>query len=106
VIYTSTCCLKKPHDLLYVLDEYQKAELEHVELGSVHKYFDVKKLNDYNFDYMIHGYFPPPKTPFNFNLASQNNLIVKKSLNLAKQAIDLCCELNSHFFYFSCRNYN
>jgi len=100
MIYTSTSCLKNPRNILTVLNEYERAEIENVELGSVHSYFDIKKLKEYNFNFMIHGYFPPPKTPFNSNLASTNLEILNKSKSLAKKAIDIGSELNASFFTF------
>lgn len=100
MIFTSTSCLKNPQNIITVLDEYEKVGIENVELGSVHNFFDLEQLKNYDFNYMIHGYFPPPKIPFNFNLASQNKSISEKSTTLAKNAIDLCCKLNSSFFTF------
>lgn len=100
MIYASTSCLKNPQDVFRVLDEYEKAEIENVELGSVHSNFNVNELKKFNFNFLIHNYFPPPKTPFNFNLASQNKTIQKKSINLAKKAIDLCYKINSPLYTF------
>lgn len=100
MIFTSTSCLRNPKKIISVLDEYHNNGIKHVELGSIHSYFDIKLLKNYDFDFIIHNYFPPPKTPFNFNLASQNKLIRKKSIQLAKSAIDLCCKLNSNLYSF------
>jgi len=100
MIYASTSCLKNPKNILKVLDEYEKAEIENVELGSVHDYFDTKKLKNYNFNFTAHGYFPPPKKPFNFNLASQNKTIRNKSVELIKKAVDVCCDIESPIFTF------
>ena len=100
MIYVSTSCLKNPHNIIRVLDEYEKAGFENVELGSVHSYFETKKLRKYNFNFIAHGYFPPPKTPFNFNLASQKKTIREKSINLAKNAIDVCVNIESPIFTF------
>lgn len=99
-IYASTNCLKSPKNVLKVLDEYEKVNIENVELGSVHSYFDTRKLKDYNFNFIIHNYFPPPKDPFNFNLASSDMTIRRKSINLAKNAINLCTNLNSPLYTF------
>lgn len=99
-VYTSTNCLKNPKNILKVLLEYQKYGIENVELGSVHDFFDIKILKRFDFNFIIHNYFPPPKIPFNFNLASQNEVIRKKSLNLAKNAIDLCCDIGSPLYTF------
>lgn len=100
MIYASTSCLKNPQDILRVLDEYEKAEIENVELGSVHKHFQTKKLRKYNFNFIAHGYFPPPKTPFNFNLASQKKTIREKSVKLVKNAVNVCADINAPIFTF------
>jgi len=100
MIYASTSCLKNPSDIIRVLNEYEKAGIENVELGSVHKYFELKEIREFNFNFLIHNYFPPPKIPFNFNLASSNKEIKEKSYNLAIQAIDLCAEIESPLYTF------
>ncbi len=100
MIYASTSCLKNPQNILRVLDEYEKAEIQNVELGSVHNYFKTKTLKKYDFNFIAHGYFPPPKTPFNFNLASQKKIIREKSINLVKNAVDVCSDIESPIFTF------
>ena len=100
MIYTSTSCLKHPKNIINVLKEYEKAGIKNVELGSAHSYFNINELKKFNFNFLIHNYFPPPKTSFNFNLASQNNSIRIKSLNLAKKAIDLCRQIDSSLYTF------
>ena len=100
MIYTSTSCLKNPKNVIKVLDEYDKAGIEQVELGSVHEYFDINKLKKYDFDFLIHNYFPPPKKPFNLNLASQNREILKKSKDLVKQALDFCRKIECSLYTF------
>jgi sugar phosphate isomerase/epimerase len=100
MIYVSTSCLKNPQNIFKVLDEYEKAEIENVELGSVHSYFQTKKLKKYNFNFIIHGYFPPPKASFNFNLASQKKTIREKSIKLAKNAINVCVNIDAPIFTF------
>lgn len=99
-IYVSTNCLKNSKKIIPVLEEFEKAEIENVELGSVHDYFDVKLLKKFNFNFLIHNYFPPPKKPFNLNLSSQKFKIRSDSINLAKKAIDLCCEIESPLYTF------
>lgn len=100
MIYASTSCLKNPKSIEKVLDAYQKSDIRNVELGSVHENFDTRILKKYEFNYTIHNYFPPPKNPFIFNLASSNKTILKKSIKLAKDAIDFCVELNSPVYSF------
>ncbi len=100
MIYTSTSCLKNPKKVIKVLEEYEKAGIKNVELGSVHEYFDVSLLKKFDFNFIIHNYFPPPKESFNLNLASKNEVIRTKSVSLAKSAIDLCCRINSPLYTF------
>jgi len=100
LIYASTNCLKNPKNLLKVLKEYEKAGIENVELGSVHTHFNVNELKKFNFNFIIHNYFPPPKISFNFNLASLSKSIRKKSIGMAKNAIDLCQQIKSPLYTF------
>ncbi len=100
MIYVSTNCLLHPQNVEKVLKEYQKGGIENVELGSVHTHFDTKILKKFDFNFIIHNYFPPPKIPFNFNLSSKKKVIREKSVKLAKKAIDLCCELESPLYTF------
>lgn len=100
MIYVSTSCLKNPKNIVKVLQEYEKGGIQDVELGSVHEHFDKKILKKFDFNFIIHNYFPPPKDPFNLNLASQNNDILNKSINLAKEAIDLCTDIESPLYTF------
>ena len=100
MIYVSTSCLKNPTNVSKVLDEYQNGDIENVELGSVHSSFDIRILKKYDFNFLVHNYFPPPKNPFNLNLSSQNSVIRLKSIQLAKNAIDLCRKINSPIYTF------
>ena len=100
MIYASTNCLKNPRDVIRVLKEYEKAGIQNVELGSVHKPFNTNELKQFDFNFIIHGYFPPPKKSLIFNLASQNKIIRKSSIKLAKNAISLCCDIESPLYTF------
>ena len=48
--------------------------------------------------FLVHNYFPPPFEPFVLNLASTEPVSHRKSVNLCKQAIDLCAELGTPFY--------
>ena len=87
-----------PKNLSKVLEQYQNGGIENVELGSIHSPFDTKILKKYDFNYLIHNYFPAPKKSFIFNLSSPNLEIKKKSLQLAKNAIELCRKINSPMY--------
>ncbi len=50
--------------------------------------------------FQVHNYFPPPKKPFVFNLASPNKLIAEKSIVHAKNAIKLSAALGRPIYSF------
>ena len=60
---------------------------------------NIKKLMGLA-NFSVHNYFPPPKVPFVFNLASDNEFIAKNSLLLAKKAIEIASEIESKFYSF------
>lgn len=102
-VYVSTSCLSNQSNVFDVLDVYSGAGLRRVELGSRHNYFAPLSPADfrrYNFDYLIHNYFPPPEKPIILNLASQNPVILKQSLLHMKRAIDFCHSLGIKLFTF------
>lgn len=80
-----------------------KAGLRNFELSSG-KYTDgiedkLKRLSrDYNI--ALHNYFPVPEKPFVFNLASNNDDIIEKSIEHAKRAIDLSAMSGAKFYSF------
>lgn len=47
---------------------------------------------------LIHNYFPPPAVPFVLNLASTNDETLRLSRDHCKNAINLCCLVNSPFY--------
>ncbi len=46
----------------------------------------------------IHNYFPPPRESFIFNMASPDSSQAELSINLARQAIDLCAEFGIPYY--------
>jgi sugar phosphate isomerase/epimerase len=50
--------------------------------------------------FQVHNYFPPPKKPFVFNLASPNKRIGEKSIVHAKNAIKLSAALGRPIYSF------
>ena len=104
MIYISTSCLKKPRNVINVLTEYEKAGFENIELGSVHEYFDISLLKNFNFNYIIHNYFPPPKEEFNLNFAilpvGDNFTMGIKDAMRAAQMIQCTSIIGVHFDTF------
>jgi sugar phosphate isomerase/epimerase len=101
-IYISTSCLKNNKNVIDVLGVYENIGLKNIELGSSHMFVDniIDKLKSYNFNFIVHNYFPPSKNMFVMNLSSQNSTILKKTLGQIKNAIRLCNELDGNLYSF------
>jgi len=109
MVYVSTACLqgmgsKFEKDLFRVLDVYKDLNINQIELGSVHSHMkNLQPLYDYqaknNTDFILHGLFPPTKTPFMLNAASQGS-IHKKTMAVVKEGIEVCRKLNSDLYGF------
>lgn len=101
-IYVSTSCLSSKYDLSGILDVYSKIGIQNVELGvCTDSTLDVVRIiKKYNFNYIIHHYFPPPDRPFIINLASQNRQIREKSIVQIIKSINFCVDFNINFFSF------
>ena len=77
--------------------------INHIELsGGKHDESPVDKLLTLNAscELQIHNYFPPPRKPFVFNLASNDKAIADKSLNHAFKAINFASRLGCVFYSF------
>lgn len=102
-IYVSTSCLVNGNDVFDVLETYARAGLRNVELGSHHKYvagLSPGNFMRYDFNFLVHHYFPPPQMPIIVNLASPNPAILEQSSLHIKTAIDFCHSLGIKLFTF------
>ena len=101
-IYVSTSCLSSKYNFSQILDIYTKSGIKNVELGICKdSTLDVTKiLKKYNFNYIVHHYFLPPKEPFIVNLASQSKQILEKSIDQMIKSIDFCADFDINFFSF------
>ena len=48
----------------------------------------------------IHNYFPPPREPFVINLATNNKMILKKSIDHIKKSILFAKKVGDNFYSF------
>lgn len=101
-IYVSTSCLIDGKNVINVLDNYARLNLKNVELGSSHIFVQnlIDRLKSYDFNFMVHNYFPPARIPFYMNLASPNPIILKNTLKKIQSALKLCNILNSDLYSF------
>lgn len=84
------------------LTQCEKYDIRNIELGSNHKYSDNFKpiIKSFNFNYLVHNYFPIPKDNFVLNLASTDKEIVKRSIQHVFEAIDFCEVTGSLLYTF------
>ncbi|MCZ8539204.1 MULTISPECIES: sugar phosphate isomerase/epimerase family protein [Psychrobacillus] len=100
-IYVSTSAIRNPFDLKEVLEKFNQLNITNIELGSSHQYIEdleclLEKFKENK--YVIHNYFPPLLEPIALNIASKNTEIRNTSINMAKNAIDLCVKLNAPIY--------
>lgn len=100
-IYVSTACLAGGNDVFRVLDAYDAAGLENVELGATLSYRDglePQLFKRYGFNFILHNYFPPPQEKIVVNLASQDATILQRSRQQIRRSIDFSYALGLDFF--------
>lgn len=102
MIYASTACLRGTARLSDRLDAYEQSGIHAVELG-----FAVECPDDVltplldrrdRMSFLIHNYFPPPRSEFVLNLASADAAVRGRSLALVRRAIDLSAALGAEVY--------
>ncbi|MDO8715489.1 MAG: TIM barrel protein, partial [Dehalococcoidales bacterium] len=101
-IFASTSCLKDYDSLPSMVKAMKAAGLDCIELGdapsvSEDNLVELSRLNS-STNFEIHNYFPRASRPFLLNLASADPDILARSLELAKNAVDLCTRLGGTFY--------
>jgi len=100
IIYVSSACSSKKN-IREAIEELAQLGIKNIELtGGTIYYQDYEKdilrlKEEYNLNYLVHNYFPPPQESFVLNLASLNNDIYQKSLNHCLKAISLSKKLGA-----------
>ena len=100
-IFISSSCIKsnKIKESVIALAD---AGFKKIELSGGTKFYDnyqndlLEIKEKFNLDYLLHNYFPPPENPFVLNLASTNDELFKKSIDLCKNAIKLSRKFSSN----------
>ena len=69
------------------------------EVDQIEKIITEKKLHN-SLNLQVHNYFPPPRSPFVFNLGSLDEEISKISMNHALNSIELASKLESKYYSF------
>ena len=99
-IFVSTTFAKDDSKISDVLAVCKKENISNVELGSNHIYEkNFKKIiQQYNFRFLVHNYFPIPRKSFVVNIASLNKQIRTISIQHVKKAINFCKVTNSKLY--------
>ena len=99
-IFVSTTFAEDDSKISDVLATCKKENISNVELGSNHIYEkNFKKIiQQYNFRFLVHNYFPIPRKSFVVNIASLNKQIRTISIQHVKKAINFCKVTNSKLY--------
>jgi sugar phosphate isomerase/epimerase len=95
MIFASTSSLDNHSDAVETVRRLAEAGFRNIELGADHSYpADEKKIiqikKEFGLNYIVHVFFPPAKEKFILNMGSANNELLKKSIKIAKNAIEFC----------------
>lgn len=83
-----------------ILEIYQDYDIKNVELGPSTTYIKnpLEILTKYDFNYIVHNYFPPSKHPLILNISSPNKKIRKKTIEYVINCINFCKKINSNIY--------
>jgi len=104
IYISSSCSNQKKIDV--AIRELAEHGFQNIELSGGTDYyegfeddiFDLKE--EWNLNFLVHNYFPPPKNDFVLNLASLDDAIFERSLEHLRKAIRLACLLGADKFGF------
>jgi sugar phosphate isomerase/epimerase len=103
MIYISTSCVKAK-TIKEAVNTLLSKGFKNIELSGGTEYYPDLENDLYiikqntNVNFLLHNYFPPPKSHFVLNLASLNDEIYDKSIEQYKRALDLSNRLDSKKF--------
>lgn len=103
MIFVSSTCVKHSKIADSVL-ELANLGYKNIELTGGTQYYPtyledlIKLKNEFNLNYRLHNYFPPPQKHFVMNLASMDEKILSISRNMVKEAIDQSQLFGSEIF--------
>ena len=100
LIFVSTACLPGVESITSRISLYRRHGLNAIELGagvSVDK-DSLSQVAEMECQFLVHNYFPPPSEPFVLNLASGDDGIRQRSLELVFRALALAARLGAPFY--------
>lgn len=107
MIYVSSACVKNEFIGDSVL-ELARSGFKNIELSGGTNFYDhdallmdLKQLKkEYDLNFLLHNYFPPPSAPFVLNIASNDDQIRLDSMNHLYKSIEFSSELGAQDFGF------
>ena len=99
-IFVSTNCIPGLQSIISRVSMYQRSGLNAIELGGGITVSDnsLSQITQTEARFLIHNYFPPPIDAFVLNLASDNNDILRRSLDMVSNAIDFAAHIGAPFY--------
>jgi sugar phosphate isomerase/epimerase len=99
-IFVSTACLVGVEPIISRISLYRSYGLNAIELGTGVSVDDnnLARVSGSDCQFLVHNYFPPPPKPFVLNLASSDENIRRRSLELVFKALALTVRLGAPFY--------
>ncbi len=99
-VFVSSACLPYTQPIGSRISLYQQYGLNAIELGGRVSVTinNLSQINRSKARFLIHNYFPPPRNTFVLNLASSNDNIRRRSLDMVLKAIDLAARIGAAFY--------
>ncbi len=99
--FLSTTFLPDGTKLSEALDLCEANNIHLVEIGSNHAFEEnYNYIGDYDFDFLVHNYFPIPKESFVVNIASLDENIYRRSIEHIKFAISYSEKIGAKLYTF------
>lgn len=100
-LYLSTTYAKDGTPVGEVLEQCQDAGFTNIELGSNHCFEeDYSHIGMFDFNYLVHNYFPVPRKSIVVNIASSDATIVDLSIEHIKRSIDYTASIGGKLYTF------
>ena len=101
-LFISTTFYKDKKKVTDVLNILQKLNVKNVELGSNHIWQSniEKNIKKYNFNYLVHNYFPVPKKNLIINIASKSTKTRLDSIRHIKNSILFSKKIKAKIYTF------
>ena len=104
MLFVSTTFVNDFVPLSYALDQCKDYGINSVEIGSNHCYeINYDYITNYDFNYLVHNYFPIPKKSFVLNIASSDYEIRNLSIAHIKKSYKSLQTNKFKSLYFSSR---